>query len=53
MNIGFEKGTVLNLEQMIDYAEGGVVSKQVIKTDSGNLTLFSFDEGIVTGKILE
>ena len=24
MNIGFEKGTVLNLEQMIDYAEGGV-----------------------------
>ncbi|HAD02935.1 MAG TPA: cupin domain-containing protein, partial [Porphyromonadaceae bacterium] len=25
MNIGFEKGTVLNLEQMIDYAEGGVV----------------------------
>ena len=44
-NIGFEKGTVLNLEQMIDYAEGGVVSKQVIKTDSGNLTLFSFDEG--------
>ncbi|HNP89861.1 MULTISPECIES: cupin domain-containing protein [Macellibacteroides] len=45
MNIGFEKGTVLNLEQMIDYAEGGVVSKQVIKTDSGNLTLFSFDEG--------
>ena len=44
-SMGFEKVTVLNLEQMIDYAEGGVVSKQVIKTDSGNLTLFSFDEG--------
>lgn len=45
MSTVFEKGTVLNLEQMIDYSEGGVVSKQVIKTESGNLTLFSFDEG--------
>ena len=45
MNTVFEKGTVMNLENMIDYSEGGVVSKQVIKTDSGNLTLFSFDEG--------
>ena len=44
MNTVFEKGTVMNLENMIDYSEGGVVSKQVIKTDSGNLTLFSFDE---------
>lgn len=45
MSTIFEKGKVLNLEQMIDYSEEGVVSKQVLKTESGNITLFSFDEG--------
>lgn len=41
----FEKGVVLNLADMIEYSEGGVISKQVLKNDSGNITLFSFDKG--------
>ena len=40
----FEKATVLNFKQMIDYAKGGVVSKQMLKNSAGNITLFSFDK---------
>ena len=29
--------------EMIGYADGGVVSKQVLKSEAGNITLFSFD----------
>jgi quercetin dioxygenase-like cupin family protein len=45
MNEIFEKGESLNLEQLIDYSNGGVVSKQVLKSEAGNITLFSFDKG--------
>jgi len=41
----FSKGKVLNLDKMIEYSSGGVISKQVLKNLSGNLTLFSFDQG--------
>ena len=41
----FEKSVVFNLKQSIEYNEGGVVSKQVMKNEAGNLTLFSFDKG--------
>jgi quercetin dioxygenase-like cupin family protein len=41
----FSKGKVLNLEQMVEYSSGGVISKQVLKNQSGNITLFSFDKG--------
>ncbi|HRP31374.1 MAG TPA: cupin domain-containing protein [Agriterribacter sp.] len=40
----FEKETVFNLEEMIEYTEGGVISKQITKCKGGNLTLFSFDK---------
>lgn len=40
-----KKASVLNLKQSVDYSEGGIVSKQVVKNNSGNLTLFSFDKG--------
>jgi quercetin dioxygenase-like cupin family protein len=40
----FKKGEVLNFEQLIDYSEGGVVSKQILKNEVGNITLFSFDK---------
>ncbi len=33
------------MAEQVDYAAGGVVSKQVLKNPSGNLTLFSFDKG--------
>jgi quercetin dioxygenase-like cupin family protein len=45
MNNIFEKGTVLNLAQLVDYSDGGVISKQVLKSNAGNITLFSFDKG--------
>lgn len=45
MNEIFEKGKILNLSAMIDYSDGGVVSKQILKSEPGNITLFSFDKG--------
>lgn len=45
MNNIFEKGTVLNLSELVDYSDGGVISKQVLKSNAGNITLFSFDKG--------
>lgn len=41
----FSKGKVLNFEEMVEYSSGGVISKQVLKNQSGNITLFSFDQG--------
>lgn len=40
----FEKESIFNLENAIEYTSGGVISKQVIKSKGGNLTLFSFDK---------
>lgn len=45
MNMIFAKGEVMRLDGMIAYAEGGVVSKQVLKSNAGNITLFAFDKG--------
>ena len=44
MNNTFEKGTVMNLSQQIEYSQGGIISKQVLKNEIGNITLFSFDK---------
>lgn len=41
----FEHSVVFNFSESIAYAEGGVVSKQVVKTEKGNVTLFAFDKG--------
>lgn len=32
-----------NLEQSVSYSSGSVVSKTIVKKDTGNLTLFAFD----------
>jgi quercetin dioxygenase-like cupin family protein len=40
----FEKETKFNLENSIEYTDGGVISKQITKSKGGNLTLFSFDK---------
>ena len=37
--------SVLNLIGSINYQQGAVVSKQIIKKETGNITLFAFDEG--------
>lgn len=41
----FPKSTVMALKDRVEYADGGVVSKQVLKNEAGNITLFSFDKG--------
>lgn len=38
-------GQPLKLIDLVDYQEAAVVSKQIIKKDTGNVTLFAFDEG--------
>ena len=39
------KGIPFNLAEDISYAIGSVVSKTLLKKDTGNITLFSFDAG--------
>jgi quercetin dioxygenase-like cupin family protein len=41
----FQKGRVFSFESEVDYATGSVVSKNVLKRDTGNISLFSFDKG--------
>lgn len=39
------KGIPFNLEKHVSYADGSIVSKTLIKKDTGNITLFAFDAG--------
>jgi quercetin dioxygenase-like cupin family protein len=39
------KGIAFNLEKHVNYADGSIVSKTLIKNDTGNITLFAFDAG--------
>ena len=41
----FEKSKVFTFNQSIDYSDGGIVSKTVLKKQTGNISLFSFDKG--------
>lgn len=43
--VEFEKSYVFNLAESVDYSAGSVVSKMVLKKDTGNITLFAFDNG--------
>jgi quercetin dioxygenase-like cupin family protein len=36
---------VLSIAELISYQEGAVVSRQIVKADAGNVTLFAFDVG--------
>jgi quercetin dioxygenase-like cupin family protein len=37
--------TVQNLNSLADYQEGTVVSRAILKKETGNVTFFAFDEG--------
>jgi quercetin dioxygenase-like cupin family protein len=41
----FEKARIFSFTGAIDYAEGGIVSKTVLKKETGNISLFSFAKG--------
>jgi quercetin dioxygenase-like cupin family protein len=36
---------VLDLAGLVNYQEGAVVSRQIVKAETGNVTLFAFDAG--------
>ncbi len=36
---------ILNFVSLIAYQEGSVVSRQIMKAEAGNVTLFAFDAG--------
>ena len=41
----FEKGKGFVASELVDYTEGGVVSKELVHSNAGSVTLFSFDAG--------
>jgi len=41
----FEKAKVFSFNDSIEYSDGGIVSKTVLKKQTGNISLFSFDKG--------
>lgn len=43
--IEFPKGQTFSFIKEIDYAERAIISKIVLKKETGNVTLFSFDKG--------
>uniref|UniRef100_A0AB33IT83 Cupin domain-containing protein n=2 Tax=unclassified Prevotella TaxID=2638335 RepID=A0AB33IT83_9BACT len=45
MMVKIEKGKVFTVTSLVEYVEGGVVSKELIHNDVGSITLFSIDEG--------
>lgn len=38
------KSEILHIAEMVTYQEGSVVSRQITKADTGNVTLFAFDK---------
>jgi len=44
-NNEFEKGKKFSFVKSISYAEKAVVSKHILKKETGNISLFAFDKG--------
>jgi quercetin dioxygenase-like cupin family protein len=41
----FERSKIFSFNESVDYSEGGIVSKTVLKKQTGNISLFSFAKG--------
>jgi len=41
----FSKSEVFSFSNAVEYAAGAIVSKTVIKKETGNISLFAFDKG--------
>ena len=39
------KARTLKVEDLIEYQEGAVVSREIIRKDTGTVTIFAFDKG--------
>lgn len=44
-NVAFPTAEKFSMTEKVQYAEGSVVSKIIIRNDKGNVTLFAFDKG--------
>ncbi|HHJ10249.1 MAG TPA: cupin domain-containing protein [Bacteroidetes bacterium] len=42
---GVEDSRIYRFREFVEYADGGIVSKQILKKKNGNITLFAFDAG--------
>ncbi len=42
---GKSEPEVQNLEEMVGYQDGSIVSREIIREPTGTVTLFAFDEG--------
>jgi quercetin dioxygenase-like cupin family protein len=42
---GLAGGEVANAAELVNYQEGAVVSREIVKKPTGNVTVFAFDEG--------
>lgn len=42
---GLAAATVAKAGELVNYQEGAVVSREILKKPTGNVTLFAFDEG--------
>ncbi|MBT6061971.1 MAG: cupin domain-containing protein [Anaerolineae bacterium] len=40
-----KKAEILNMADLAKYQEGAVVSSQILRAETGNVTLFAFDKG--------
>jgi quercetin dioxygenase-like cupin family protein len=41
----FEKAKVFSFNESVEYSGGGIISKTVLKKQTGNISLFSFEKG--------
>jgi quercetin dioxygenase-like cupin family protein len=41
----FERSSIFTFKESVEYADGAIVSKTVVKKQTGNISLFAFDKG--------
>ena len=44
-NIEFDKAIKFSFNDIIEYQDGSIVSKTILKKESGNVSLFAFEKG--------
>ncbi len=47
---GLAAASAVRLDRMVEYASGSIVSKKLLQTPDGSLTLFAFDRGQELGE---
>jgi quercetin dioxygenase-like cupin family protein len=41
----FEPASIMNFINLVEYSSDGIISKRILEKTTGNITLFSFDQG--------